>query len=45
MLINKGPHVVTVVHVLDSILRRMQAHQAEKRAMLRELHLVHALPA
>lgn len=44
VMLNKGPHVVTAVRVLDDILRRMQAHQAKKRAMLRELRLAHTLP-
>ena len=42
VMLNKGPHVVSAVRVLDDILQRMQAHQAKKRAMLRELHLAHA---
>ena len=41
VMLNKGPHVVTAVRVLDDIMRRMQAHQAKKRAMLRELRLAH----
>ena len=45
VMLNKGPHVVAAVRVLDDILRRMQSHQAKKRAMLRELHLAHPLPA
>ncbi|MDF2458831.1 MAG: pyruvate kinase [Nitrospira sp.] len=45
VMLNKGPHVVNAVRVLDDILRRMQEHQAKKRAMLRELRLAHALPA
>jgi pyruvate kinase len=44
VMLNKGPHVLSAVRVLDDILRRMQAHQAKKRAMLRELRLAHALP-
>jgi pyruvate kinase len=44
VMLNKGPHVVRAVRALDDILRRMQAHQAKKRAMLRELRLAHALP-
>jgi pyruvate kinase len=44
VMLNKGPHVVSAVRVLDDILRRMQSHQAKKRAMLRELHLAHTLP-
>jgi pyruvate kinase len=44
VMLNKGPHALTAVRVLDDILRRMQAHQAKKRAMLRELQLAHMLP-
>ncbi|HTO46389.1 MAG TPA: pyruvate kinase [Burkholderiales bacterium] len=44
VMLNKGPHVVNAVRVLDDILRRMQAHQTKKRAMLRELRLAHRLP-
>jgi pyruvate kinase len=45
VMLNKGPHIVSAVRVLDDILRRMQSHQAKKQAMLRELRLAHALPA
>lgn len=45
VMLNKGPHMLSAVSVLDDILRRMQAHQAKKRAMLRELRLAHAPPA
>jgi pyruvate kinase len=41
VMLNKGPHVLSAVRVLDDILRRMQAHQAKKRSMLRELRLAH----
>ena len=44
VMLNKGPHVLSAVRVLDDILRRMQAHQTKKRAMLRELHLAHTPP-
>lgn len=44
VMLNKGPYVVSAVRVLDSILRRIQAHQAKKRSMLRELRLAHTLP-
>jgi pyruvate kinase len=37
VMLNKGPHVREAVRVLDDILRRMQAHQSKKRAMLRPL--------
>ena len=43
VMLNKGPHVISAVRVLDDILRRMQAHQTKKSAMLRELHLAHTL--
>jgi pyruvate kinase len=43
VMLNKGPHIVSAVRVLDGILRRMQTHQAKKRAMLRELRLAHTL--
>jgi pyruvate kinase len=45
VMLNKGPHVLSAVRVLDDILRRMQAHQAKKRAMLRELRLADQLPS
>lgn len=43
VMLNKGPHVLDAVEVLDHILRRMQSHQTKKRAMLRELRLAHVL--
>lgn len=43
VMLNKGPHVLHAVRSLDDILRRMQAHQTKKQAMLRELHLAHAM--
>jgi pyruvate kinase len=39
VMLNKGPHVVKAVQVLDDILQRMEAHQTKKTAMLRELRL------
>lgn len=39
VMLNKGAHVVKAVHVLEDILRRMQAHQRKKRSMLRSLHV------
>jgi pyruvate kinase len=39
VMLNKGPHVLSAVRVLDDILRRMQMHQTKKRSMLRELKL------
>lgn len=43
VMLNKGPHMLSAVRVLDDILRRMQTHQAKKRALLRELQLAHSL--
>ena len=37
VMLNKGPHVVEAIAALDDILRRMQAHQAKKRTLLRAL--------
>ncbi len=39
VMLNKGAHLTQAVRVLDDILRRMQAHQNKKRAMLRPLQL------
>jgi pyruvate kinase len=39
VMLNKGPHLADAVRVLDDILRRMQAHQNKKRAMLRPLQV------
>jgi len=39
VMLNKGPFIRDAVRTLDDILRRMQAHQTKKRAMLRPLRL------
>jgi pyruvate kinase len=39
VMLNKGPHLQQAVRVLDDILKRMEAHQSKKRAMLRSLRL------
>jgi pyruvate kinase len=39
VMLNKGPHLVEAVRVLDDILCRMEAHQTKKSARLRRLHL------
>lgn len=44
VMLNKGPHILDAVRLLDDILRRMQSHQSKKRAMLRELRLAHGFP-
>lgn len=38
VMLNKGPHIVEAVRVLDSILQRMQDHQSKKSSRLRRLH-------
>jgi pyruvate kinase len=43
VMLNKGPHIMLAVRTLDDILRRMEAHQAKKRSMLRALRLAHTL--
>ena len=40
VMLNKGPRIVEAVRALESILRRMQSHQAKKTPMLRPLHIV-----
>jgi pyruvate kinase len=37
VMLNKGPYIVEAVRALDDIMRRMQAHQRKKSAMLRPL--------
>jgi pyruvate kinase len=39
VMLNKGSHVVEALRALDSILRRMQAHQVKKRSMMRQLNI------
>jgi len=38
VMLNKGPHVVDAVRVLDNILQRMADHQTKKSPWLRQLH-------
>lgn len=37
VMLNKGPHILSAIRMLDDILRRMQAHQYKKTATLRRL--------
>jgi pyruvate kinase len=37
VMLNKGPHILDAVRILDDILRRMQSHQRKKRTLLRRL--------
>jgi pyruvate kinase len=45
VMLNKGPHAVKAVQLLDDILKRMQAHQEKKRSLLRQLGLASAFAA
>ena len=45
VMLNKGPHMLSAVRLLDDILQRMQTHQAKRQGLLRELRLAHTLPA
>lgn len=39
VMLNKGPHIIATIRMLDSILRRMQGHQFKKTARLKKLSL------
>jgi pyruvate kinase len=39
VMLNKGPHIVQAICMLDDILKRMQEHQHKKTSMLRGLHV------
>lgn len=39
VMLNKGPHILAAIHMLDDILRRMQEHQHKKSPTLRKLHV------
>ena len=38
VMLNKGPHVIEAIEVLDVVLRRMQRHHDKKRSLLSRLH-------
>ncbi|HEX8873920.1 MAG TPA: pyruvate kinase [Nitrosospira sp.] len=38
VMLNKGPHIIQAIRMLDNILQRMEGHQQKKRALLRRLH-------
>lgn len=37
VMLNKGPHIIEAMRVLDNILQRMESHQTKKSPMLRQL--------
>lgn len=38
VMLNKGPHIIQAIRMLDNILQRMQGHQQKKSSLLRRLH-------
>jgi pyruvate kinase len=39
VMLNKGPHILAAIRMLDNILRRMQKHQFKKTARMRQLRI------
>lgn len=39
VMLNKGPHIIAAIKMLDNILRRMQDHQQKKTPRLRKLSI------
>ena len=39
VMLNKGPHILATIGMLDNILRRMQSHQYKKTSRLRKLSI------
>jgi pyruvate kinase len=39
VMLNKGPHIIAAISMLDDILRRMEGHQYKKTARLRKLSI------
>ncbi len=39
VMLNKGPHIIEAIDMLDDIMNRMQAHQQKKTSMLRSLNV------
>ena len=37
VMLNKGPHIIAAIRVLDNILQRMSDHQHKKSSMMRQL--------
>ena len=45
VMLNKGPHILATIRMLDNILRRMQGHQYKKTARLGKLSFPDSDPA
>lgn len=43
VMLNKGPHILATIRMLDNILRRMQKHQYKKTARLSRLSITDAV--
>ncbi|MBB6612826.1 hypothetical protein H7F15_17425 [Pontibacter sp. Tf4] len=39
IMLNKGPHIIEAITLLQDIVQRMQDHQLKKTSMLRSLHI------
>ncbi len=39
VMLNKGPHILAAIRMLDNILRRMQKHQFKKTARMKKLNV------
>ena len=39
VMLNKGPHIVAAIRMLDDIMRRMEQHQSRKNSRLRRLSI------
>ena len=39
VMLNKGPHIIATIRMLDNILRRMRGHQDKRAARLKKLRL------
>jgi pyruvate kinase len=42
VMLNKGPHILAAIRMLDNILRRMQGHQYKKTARLGKISFADA---
>jgi pyruvate kinase len=39
VMLNKGPHIIATIRMLDKILRRMRGHQHKRATRLKKLSL------
>lgn len=43
VMLNKGPHILKALNVLDDILTRMRKHQEKKRPLMRRLRVADSI--